>query len=86
MRQTLRRDAATIRPILRAFFAVFVSLCFFTSVARADNSPARRKTAKNQFERAEKEYQALEARSEKDRSLKEYTSVLNAYRRVYPPH
>jgi len=83
MRQTLRRDAATIRPILRAFFAVFVFLCFFTGVARADNSSARRKTAKNQFERAEKEYQALEARSEKDRSLKEYTSVLNAYRRVY---
>src|SRR5437879_1281334 len=83
MRQTLRRDAATIRPILRAFFAVFVLLCFFTGVARADNSSARRKTAKNQFERAEKEYQALEARPEKDRSLKDYTSVLNTYRRVY---
>ena len=83
MRQTLRRDAATIRPILRAFFAVFVFLCFFTGVARADNSSARRKTAKNQFERAEKEYQALEARPEKDRSLKDCTSVLNAYRRVY---
>src|SRR6267154_969701 len=83
MRQTLRRDAATIRPILRAFFAVLVLLCFFTTVARADNSPARRQTAKNQFERAEKEYQALEARPEKDRSLKEYTSVLNTYRRVY---
>jgi len=59
------------------------SCAFFTGVARADNSSARRKTAKNQFERAEKEYQALEARPEKDRSLKDYTSVLNAYRRVY---
>ena len=27
--------------------------------------------------------EALEARPEKDRSLKEYTSVLNRYRRVY---
>ncbi len=81
MRQTLRRDAATIRPILRPFFALLLFLCFFSSVARADNS-ARRETAKNQFERAEKERQALEARPEKDRSLKDYTSVLNAYRRV----
>jgi N-acetylmuramoyl-L-alanine amidase len=81
MRQTLRRDAATIRPILRAFFALLVFLCFFSRIARADNS-ARRETAKNQFDRAEKERQTLEARPEKDRSLKDYTSVLNAYRRV----
>jgi N-acetylmuramoyl-L-alanine amidase len=83
MRQTLRRDAATIRPILRAFFAVFVFSCFFSNVARADNSSARRETAKNQFDRAEKARQALEARPEKDRSLKDYTAVLNTYRRVY---
>jgi N-acetylmuramoyl-L-alanine amidase len=83
MRQTLRRDAATIRPILRAFFAVLVFSCFFSNVARADNSSARRETAKNQFDRAEKARQALEARPEKDRSLKDYTAVLNTYRRVY---
>jgi N-acetylmuramoyl-L-alanine amidase len=82
MRQTLRRDAATIRTLLRAVFAVWVFLCFFSSVAHADNSSARRETARNQFDRAEQERQALEARPEKDRSLKEYTSVLNTYRRV----
>jgi N-acetylmuramoyl-L-alanine amidase len=81
MRQTLRRDAATIRTMLRAFFAFWLFLCFFSSVARADNS-ARRETARNQFDRAERERQTLEARQEKDRSLKEYTSVVNAYRRV----
>src|SRR5882762_854957 len=54
MRQTLRRDAATIRPILRTFFAFLVFLCFFPG----------------------------EARPEKNRSLKDYTAVLNTYRRV----
>jgi N-acetylmuramoyl-L-alanine amidase len=82
MRQTLRRDAATIRPILRTFFAFLVFLCFFPGVARADNFSARRETAKNQFDRAEKERQTLEARPEKNRSLKDYTAVLNTYRRV----
>jgi len=79
----LRRDAATIRSNLRVLFAVLVSLSLLSNVARADNSSARRESAKNQFERAEKQHQALEARPEKDRSLKEYTSVVNAYRRVY---
>jgi N-acetylmuramoyl-L-alanine amidase len=83
MRQTLRRHAATIRLNLRVLFAVLVSLSLLSSVARADNSSARRESAKNQFERAEKQRQALEARPEKARSLKEYTSVVNAYRRVY---
>jgi N-acetylmuramoyl-L-alanine amidase len=82
MRQTLRRDAATIRRFLCALFAFTVFLSPLTSVARADSS-ARRETARNQFDRAEKERQALEARPEKDRSLKDYTSVLNTYRRVY---
>ncbi len=83
MRQTLRHDAATIRSGLRVFFAYLVFLSFFSYVARADKASSRRETAKNQFDRAEKERQGLEARPEKDRSLKEYNSVLNAYRRVY---
>jgi N-acetylmuramoyl-L-alanine amidase len=83
MRQTLRRDAATIRLILRVIFAVLVVLPLHSSLARAENSSARRESAKNQFERAEKQRQALESRPEKDRSLKEYNSVVNAYRRVY---
>src|ERR1700719_1891327 len=83
MRQTLRRDAATIRHFLRVIFAVLIVLPLHSNLARADNSSARRESAKNQFERAEKERQALEARPEKNRSLKEYTSVVNTYRRVY---
>jgi N-acetylmuramoyl-L-alanine amidase len=83
MRQTLRRHAATIRSILRVIFAVLVVLSLHSNLARAENSSARRESAKNQFERAEKERQALEARPEKNRSLKDYSSVVNAYRRVY---
>ncbi len=83
MRQTLRRDAATIRSGPRVFFASLIFLSLFSHVTRADKSSSRRETAKNQFDRAEKERQALEARPEKDRSLKEYNSVLNTYRRVY---
>ena len=83
MRQTLRRDAATIRSGPRVFFASLIFLSLFSYVTRADKSSSRRETAKNQFDRAEKQRQALEARPEKDRSLKEYNSVLNTYRRVY---
>ena len=83
MRQTLRRDAATIRPFVRVLFALLVFLSLFSNAARTQNSSNRRVTAKNQFDRAEKERQALEARPEKDRSLKDYISVVNTYRRVY---
>src|ERR1700686_1580067 len=83
MRQTLRRDAATIRSNLRVLFAFLVFLSLFPNAASADYSSSRRGTAKYQFDRAEKELQALEARPEKDRSLKDYTSVVNTYRRVY---
>jgi N-acetylmuramoyl-L-alanine amidase len=83
MRQTLRREAATIRRILGVLFALLISLSLLARPSRPEGSAARRETAKNQFERAEKDLQSLEARPEKDRSLKEYVSVASAYRRVY---
>jgi N-acetylmuramoyl-L-alanine amidase len=83
MRRTLRRHAATIRYFLRVIFAVLAVLPLHSNLARAENSSARRESAKNQFERAEKQRQTLESRPEKDRSLKDYTSVVNGYRRVY---
>ncbi len=79
----MRRDAATIRPDLRVLFAFLAFLSLHSNGARADNSSARRETAKTQFDRAEKERQTLESRPEKDRSLKDYTSAVSAYRRVY---
>jgi N-acetylmuramoyl-L-alanine amidase len=83
VRQTLRRNAATIRPNPRVLFALLVFLSLLSNVARADNSTARRENAKNQFDRAEKDRQSLEARPEKNRSLKDYNSVVNTYRHVY---
>ena len=83
MRQTLRRKAATIRRVPGVVFTFLIVLSLFANVSRADSSASRRETAKNQFDRAEKDRQALESRPEKDRSLKEYSSLITAYRRVY---
>src|SRR5258706_1951339 len=84
MRQTLRRHAAKIRPSFRVAFASLLVLSIFPHISAADNnSSARRETAKTQFDRAEKERQGLEARAEGSRTLKDYASLVNTYRRVY---
>jgi N-acetylmuramoyl-L-alanine amidase len=84
MRQTLRHKAATIRPILRVLFAFAVVLSLFPLASRADDSGnSRRDAAKAQFERAEKARQALEARAENARTLKDYTALVIQYQRVY---
>jgi len=84
MRQTLRHDAATIRPILRVFFACVLALSLFPLAGRADeNAPSRRDAAKAQFERAEKARAALESRPESARTLKDYTALVIEYQRVY---
>jgi len=89
MRQTLRRNAAKIRPNLRVVFASLLVLSFFPQISRAEgNSAARRESAKAQFDRAEKQRQALETRAESARTLKDYTSLVSTYKRVYliTPH
>jgi N-acetylmuramoyl-L-alanine amidase len=84
MRQTLRQQAATIRPILRVIFAFVVVLSLFPIASRADDgSSSRRDAAKAQFDRAEKARAALEARSETARTLKDYTALVIEYQRVY---
>src|ERR1700688_1327331 len=84
MRQTLRQQAATIRPILRVIFASALVLSLFSLVTRADeNNSSRRDAAKAQFERAEKAREALEARPESTRTLKDYTGLVIEYQRVY---
>jgi N-acetylmuramoyl-L-alanine amidase len=84
MRQTLRHEAALIRPILRVVIASVLALSLFPLVSRADESPSsRRDSAKSQFERAEKAREALEARPENARTLKDYTALVIEYQRVY---
>jgi N-acetylmuramoyl-L-alanine amidase len=90
MRQTLRHEAATIRPILRVLFAAVLALSLFPLLSRADDksSSARRDSADSQFDRAEKARADLEARPETSRTLKEYTALVIEYQRVYliTPH
>ncbi len=94
MRQTLRPHAAKTRPNSRVLFACLLALSlfsctFFNCIARADNNtPARRESAKTQFEKAEKDRVTLEARSENSRTLKDYASLVAEYKRVYliTPH
>jgi len=90
MRQTLRHQAVKIRPSLRVLLASLLVLSVFPSFAHADsyNTPQRREAAKEQFDRAEKERSALEDLSEASRSLKDYSSVVSSYKRVYliTPH
>jgi len=84
MRQTLRHEAATIRPNLRVFFASVLALSLFPLASRAgDNASSRRDAATAQFERAEKAREALEARPESARTLKDYTVLVIGYQRVY---
>lgn len=84
MRQTLRPYAAKIRPIARVLFASLLVVSFFSRLANADNNAAeRREAARTQFEKAETDRQTLEARSENARSLKDYASLVNEYKRVY---
>src|SRR5579864_5085356 len=84
MRQALRPKAAIIRPFVRVLFATAAILSIFPFVGRADdNAPSRQEAAKAQFERAEKAREALEARPESARTLKDYTALVIEYQRVY---
>ncbi len=84
MRQTLRHEAATIRPILRVLFATVLVLSLFPSAGHANNNaPSRRDAANAQFDRAEKAREALESRPESARTLKDYTALVIEYQRVY---
>jgi N-acetylmuramoyl-L-alanine amidase len=56
----------------------------FSTPARAQEDPAsRRAAAEGQFERAEALRATLEAKTERERSLRDYEALVMAYRRVY---
>jgi N-acetylmuramoyl-L-alanine amidase len=80
----MRQAAAKTWPRYRVIGALAAFLSVLATVAHADNSAAqRRELAGQQFERAEKLRQELEARPEKDRTLSEYAALVTSYRRVY---
>ena len=51
--------------------------------AAQDDIASRRASAQDQFERAEAQRAALEAKAERERSLRDYEDLVSAYRRVY---
>jgi N-acetylmuramoyl-L-alanine amidase len=85
MRETLRQKAAKIRPTLRVVFASLLILSIFPRIASGaeTNSAEKREAAKAQLDRAEKARQDVESRPENARTLKEYTSLVLEYKRVY---
>jgi N-acetylmuramoyl-L-alanine amidase len=80
---SFRRVFSMCLPLLLAILAV----CYVAPL-RADDSSDRRSEAKEQFARAESLRVALEAKNERDRSVKDYEQVASAYRHVYliTPH
>jgi len=81
----LRPTAAKSWLNPRVSFAPVLVLSLFPFALRAEtnNTPARRQESRNQFARAEKDREALEARPEAVRTLKDYKSLVAEYERVY---
>jgi N-acetylmuramoyl-L-alanine amidase len=72
--------------VLRGFSAaslILGLLLFAAAPSRGDDLSERRSQAHDQFTRAEGMRADLEAKSERQRSLKEYQQLISAYRRVY---
>ena len=80
MRRKARIRSASIRlgflPALAAFLVVCVVPALFSQTAKRD-------AAHTQYDRAQKMRTSLEGKPQKDRSLEEYKTVVEAYRKVY---
>ena len=66
-------------PSLALAFAIVA----VPSAAAQDDVASRRASAQDQFERAEAQRSALEAKAERERSVRDYEDLVTAYRRVY---
>lgn len=72
--------------VRRGFATIGFLLCvllFATLPSRADDGADRRDSAHDQFARAETMRADLEAKAERQRSIKDYQQLISAYRRVY---
>ena len=79
MRSIEKRVTNPTWPTCRRMLASLLFLSLFSAAAFAQQKAA----ARAQYEKAEKQRTALEGKSQKERSLKEYTQLVAAYRRVY---
>ncbi|MCL4524197.1 MAG: N-acetylmuramoyl-L-alanine amidase [Acidobacteria bacterium] len=79
MRKREQRSTNPTWPTSRRVLASVILLSLFSPVAFAQ----KRAAARAQYEKAEKQRTALEGKAQKERTLKEYTQLVAAYRRVY---
>ncbi len=79
MRNLEKRAANSIWPTCRRILASLLFLSLFSVGAFAQ----KRVAARAQYEKAEKQRTALEGKPQKERTLKEYSQLVAAYRRVY---
>ena len=63
--------------------ALALALVVAPPAAAQDDIASRRASAQDQFERAEAQRAALEAKAERTRSMHDYEDLVSAYRRVY---
>ncbi len=80
------RIALGFASSLAPFSLVLISALFVGSVlpaAAQEDVASRRVAAEGQFQRAEAMRTALEAKTERERSVQDYENLVSAYRRVY---
>jgi N-acetylmuramoyl-L-alanine amidase len=70
-------------PALSFALILALALVVVPSAVAQDDIASRRASAQDQFERAEMQRAALEAKAERERSVRDYEDLVSAYRRVY---
>src|SRR5437764_5121900 len=74
----------TSRRVITSAFAVVVATLFFSAPAFAKRTVAQKKqVARTQFETAERLREALNGKPKAARTKRDYTRVMDAYRKVY---
>ena len=74
---------ASALAVLFLLLSLAFGLGAVTPAAAQEDNGSRRAAAEGQFERAEALRAALEAKTERERSLQDYENLVSAYRRVY---
>src|ERR1700680_2631561 len=74
--------ASSLAPCSLALLFLVVVCCLMPAAAQ-NAVTSRRVAAEGQFQRAEAMRAALEAKTERERSVQDYENLVSAYRRVY---
>src|SRR5437588_623854 len=82
---TTHFDLASASPLAFSLLILIFALGFggISTTAAQEDYASRRVAAQGQFERAEALRATLEAKAERQRSVRDYENVVTAYRRVY---